>query len=48
MASIKVKSRPSTIANNEKAIYYQIVHEKKVRQLNTLIILFPMNGMEAS
>lgn len=35
MASIKVKYRPSTIADHEGAIYYQIIHERKVRQLNT-------------
>lgn len=35
MASIKVKYRPSTIADHEGAIYYQIIHKRKVRQLNT-------------
>ena len=35
MASIKVKYRPSTIADHEGAIYYQIIHERTVRQLNT-------------
>ncbi|MCM1318661.1 MAG: site-specific integrase [Bacteroides sp.] len=35
MASIKVKYRPSTIADHEGVIYYQIIHERKVRQLNT-------------
>ena len=35
MASIKVKYRSSTIADHEGAIYYQIIHERKVRQLNT-------------
>ena len=33
MASIKVKFRPSTVADHEGAIYYQIIHERKVRQL---------------
>lgn len=33
MASIKVKFRPSTVANLEGTIYYQIIHERKVRQL---------------
>lgn len=33
MASIKVKFRPSTVANHEGTIYYQIIHERKVRQL---------------
>lgn len=35
MASIKVKYRASTVADHEGAIYYQIIHERKVRQLNT-------------
>lgn len=30
MASIKVKFRPSTVADHEGAIYYQIIHERKV------------------
>lgn len=33
MASIKVKFRPSTVANHEGTIFYQIIHERKVRQL---------------
>lgn len=35
MASVKVKYRPSTIVGHEGIIYYQIIHERKVRQLNT-------------
>ena len=35
MASIKVKFRTSTVADHEGAIYYQIIHERKVRQLPT-------------
>lgn len=35
MASIKVKFRPSTVADHEGSIYYQIIHERKVRQLPT-------------
>lgn len=33
MASIKVKFRSSTVADHEGTIYYQIIHERKVRQL---------------
>ncbi len=33
MASIKVKFRPSTVADHEGTIYYQIIHDRKVRQL---------------
>lgn len=35
MASIKVKFRPSTIIDHEGTIYYQIIHERKPRQLLT-------------
>ncbi len=41
MASIKVKYRPSTIADHDGAIYYQIIHERKVRQLNTEYHVMP-------
>lgn len=33
MTSIKVKFRPSTVSGQEGAIYYQITHERKIRQL---------------
>lgn len=35
MASIKVKFRPATIADHEGTVYYQIIHDRKVRQLYT-------------
>lgn len=35
MASIKVKFRPSTTPSREGTIYYQIIHERIVRQLHT-------------
>lgn len=35
MASIKVKFRPSTINDHEGTIYYQVIHERKPRQLLT-------------
>ena len=35
MASIKVKFRPSTVADHEGSIYYQIIHDRKSRQLLT-------------
>lgn len=41
MASIKVKFRPSTVADHEGAIYYQIIHQRKVRQLLTDYKVFP-------
>ncbi len=33
MASIKVKFRPSTVADHEGTIYFQIIHERKTRQI---------------
>lgn len=41
MTSIKVKFRPSTVAANEGTIYYQIIHERKVRQLLSTYKVFP-------
>ncbi len=41
MTSIKVKFRPSTIAANEGTIYYQIIRERKVRQLLSNYKVFP-------
>jgi len=41
MATIKVKFRPSTVADREGSIYYQIIHERKVRQLLSDYHVFP-------
>ena len=41
MASIKVKFRSSTVADHEGVIYYQIIHERRVRQLLTDYKVFP-------
>lgn len=41
MASIKVKFRPSTVTDREGTIYYQVIHERKVRQLLTGYHVFP-------
>lgn len=41
MASIKVKFRPSTVADHEGTIYYQIIHERKPRQLLSDYHVFP-------
>lgn len=41
MASIKVKFRPSTVADHEGTIYYQIIHDRKVRQLLTDYHVYP-------
>ncbi len=40
MASIKVKFRPSTTANKEGTIYYQIIQNRVIRQLKTDYRLF--------
>ena len=41
MASIKVKFRPSEVAGREGSLYYQIIHERKVRQLLSDLHIFP-------
>lgn len=41
MASIKVKFRPSTVTDREGTVYYQVIHERKVRQLPTHYHVFP-------
>ena len=41
MASIKVKFRPSTVAEHEGTIYYQVIHDRKPRQLLTDYHIFP-------
>lgn len=40
MASIKVKFRPSTVPGQEGSIYYQILQERKPRQLSTEYRIF--------
>lgn len=41
MASIKVKFRASSVEGKEGTVYYQIIHERRVRQLNTDYHVFP-------
>ena len=40
MATIKVKFRPSAFSHKEGVIYYQIIHNRNVRQLKTQYKLF--------
>lgn len=40
MASVKVKFRPSTIDGKEGTLYYQVIHNRVVRQINTDYKLF--------
>ncbi len=47
MATIKVKFRPSTVADREGTIYYQIIHERKVRQLLSDYRVFPFEWDES-
>lgn len=35
MTSVKIKFRPSTIEGKEGSIYFQIIHNRVVCQLNT-------------
>jgi hypothetical protein len=35
MASIKVKFRPSSVNDREGTIYYQVIHERVIRQIRT-------------
>ncbi len=41
MTSIKIKFRPSTIPQHEGTIYYQIIHERKQRQIFSDYHVFP-------
>lgn len=40
MASVKVKFRPSTVNGKEGTLYYQVIHNRVVRQINTGYKLF--------
>ncbi len=35
MATVKIKFRASTKADKEGKIYYQVIHERVIRQINT-------------
>ena len=47
MASIKVKFRSSSVAGHEGTIYYQIIHERKPRQLLSGYHVFPHEWNES-
>ena len=40
MTSIKTKFRPSSVEGKEGSIYFQIIHNRVVRQLNTVYRIF--------
>lgn len=41
MASIKIKFRPSIVSGKQGTLYYQVIHNRAVRQLKTNYKLFP-------
>ncbi len=41
MASIKVKYRPSSVAGQEGSIYYQVLHDRVLRQISTFYKVLP-------
>lgn len=41
MANIKIKFRPSTVEGKEGTLYYQVIHDRKVRQISTGYRVFP-------
>ena len=47
MVSVKVKFRPSTKTGHEGTVYYQIIHDRKVRQLLSDYKIFPSEWDES-
>lgn len=47
MTTIKVKFRHSTVADREGSIYYQIIHQRKVRQVPTKYKVLPAEWNES-
>ena len=41
MANIKIKLRPSTVSAKEGTLYFQVIHNRVVRQVNTEYKLYP-------
>ncbi len=48
MATIKVKFRPSPVADGDGIIYYKITHERKIRQIISDYRVFPFEWDEKS
>lgn len=48
MASISIKFRPSTVVGKEGSIYFQIIHNRIVRQLNTDYRIFASEWDDSS
>ena len=45
MASVKVKFRPSSITRKEGTIYYQLIHQCRVKHIRTAYNSFRTNGI---
>jgi len=41
MSTVKIKFRPSVVADKEGAIYYQVTHHRQVRRIRTEYRIFP-------
>lgn len=41
MATVKLKYRLSCVANKEGSLYYQVIHNRVARQINTLYRIMP-------
>ena len=46
MATIKVKFRPSAVADNEGSVYFQVLHKRVARQITTAYRIFPSEWNE--
>lgn len=46
MATIKVKFRPSTVADSEGSVYFQVLHKRIARQITTTYRIFPSEWNE--
>lgn len=42
MASVKVKFRPSSVSGKEGTLYYQVIHNRIIRQIHTGYKLYPI------
>ena len=41
MATVKIKFRSSSVDGREGTVYYQVIHKRVARQINTPYKLFP-------
>lgn len=45
MTTVKVKFRASSVPMREGTLFYQVIHDRVPRQINTGYKLFPSNGI---